>query len=50
MNRLLRIQIGRGQTPFLHVMADNSHARALYERMGFRHHQRLACRVVSRSG
>ena len=50
MNRLLRIQIGRGQIPFLHVMADNSHARAIYERMGFRHHQRLACRVMSRRG
>ena len=50
MNRLLRFQIGRGQIPFLHVMADNTHARALYERMGFRHHQRLACRVVSRTG
>ena len=50
MNRLLRLQIGRGQIPFLHVMADNSHARAMYERMGFRHHQRLACRVVSRAG
>ncbi len=50
MNLLLRIQIGRGQMPFLHVMADNTHARALYERMGFRHHQRLACRVVSRTG
>ena len=49
MNLLLRIQIGRGQTPFLHVMAENTHARALYERMGFRHHQRLACRVVSRT-
>lgn len=50
MNRLLRLQIARGQIPFLHVMADNSHARAMYERMGFRHHQRLACRVVSRAG
>lgn len=49
MNRLLRLQIGRGQIPFLHVMAENRHARALYERMGFRHHQRLACRVVSRA-
>ncbi|MCC6560549.1 MAG: GNAT family N-acetyltransferase, partial [Xanthomonadales bacterium] len=26
MNLLLRIQIGRGQTPFLHVMAENTHA------------------------
>lgn len=47
MNRLLRLQIGRGQLPFLHVMAGNAHARLMYERMGFRHHQRLACRVVS---
>lgn len=48
MHLLLRIQIGRGQTPFLHVMADNDHARGVYERMGFRHHQRVVVRVVSR--
>jgi ribosomal protein S18 acetylase RimI-like enzyme len=48
MNHVLRLQISRGQTPFLHVMADNTHARALYERMGFVFHQRLSCRVVSR--
>lgn len=48
MNLLLRIQIARGQMPFLHVMAENAHARGMYERMGFRHVQRLACRVVSR--
>ncbi len=48
MHLLLRIQIGRGQMPFLHVMADNNHARGVYERMGFRHHQRVVVRVVSR--
>lgn len=48
MNLLLRTQMARRQRPFLHVMAENVHARGVYERMGFRHHQRLPCRVVSR--
>ena len=48
MNLLLRLQISRGQVPFLHMMHDNVTARGVYERMGFRHHQRLACRAVSR--
>jgi ribosomal protein S18 acetylase RimI-like enzyme len=48
MNLLLRLQMSRGQVPFLHMMHDNATARGVYERMGFRHHQRLACRVVSR--
>jgi predicted GNAT family acetyltransferase len=38
----------RNQTPFLHVMRDNVHARTLYERMGFRFHQEVVLRVVSR--
>jgi predicted GNAT family acetyltransferase len=29
-------------------MSDNLHARRLYERMGFRFHQEIAVRVVSR--
>jgi ribosomal protein S18 acetylase RimI-like enzyme len=49
MNLLLRLQIERGQVPFLHVMHDNSNARGVYEHLGFRHHQTLPCRVVSRS-
>ncbi len=49
MNLLLRIQIGRGQTPFLHVMAENAHARNMYEKIGFRHVDRKVCRVVSRT-
>ena len=46
--KLLRLQVGRGQLPFLHVVDENAHARRLYERMGFVHHQDLVVRVVTR--
>lgn len=46
---LVRRQLARGQTPFLHVMQANERARALYARMGFAHRQQLALRVVSRA-
>ena len=46
--KVVRSQMERRQTPFLHVMSDNLHARRLYERMGFRFHQEVAVRVVSR--
>ena len=46
--KLVRNQMRRGETPFLHVMSDNLHARRLYDRMGFRFHQEIAVRVVSR--
>src|SRR5262249_46320039 len=36
MLKLVRGQLQRGETPFLHVMRDNASARELYERMGFR--------------
>ena len=49
MHRLIRLQLARGQTPFLHVMHGNEAARALYARMGFRHHSDIAVRVVSRT-
>ncbi len=45
---LVRREIARGQLPFLHVMADNLHAQRVYERMGFRFHQEVALRIVSR--
>jgi GNAT superfamily N-acetyltransferase len=45
---IVRRQIARGQLPFLHVMADNLHAQRVYERMGFRFHQEVALRIVSR--
>ncbi len=49
MHRLIRLQLARGQTPFLHVMKGNDAARALYARMGFRHHGDIAVRVMSRT-
>jgi len=46
--KLIRLEVGRNQTPFLHVMQDNVHARRVYERMGFRHHREVLFRVVAR--
>jgi ribosomal protein S18 acetylase RimI-like enzyme len=48
MQELLRRQVQRGEQPFLHVMHDNVHARALYARMGFRDHRETIVRVVTR--
>lgn len=48
MQTLLRSELRRGAWPFLHVMTDNHRARAIYERLGFKPHQELPLRVVSR--
>jgi GNAT superfamily N-acetyltransferase len=48
MLKLIRRQTARGETPFLHVMRDNTGARALYERMGFRNRHETAIRVIAR--
>ena len=50
MEKVVRGQLARGQTPFLHLLSANATARALYERMGFRHHQTLAVRAVTYLG
>ena len=50
MLKLVRRQMQRGETPFLHVMRDNDEARRLYERMGFRIYLECAVRVVARKG
>lgn len=47
MLKLLRRQMLRGETPFLHVMHDNVGAHGLYQRMGFRDYQEPVVRVVS---
>jgi ribosomal protein S18 acetylase RimI-like enzyme len=46
MLKLIRREMLRGETPFLHVMHDNHGARRLYQRMGFRDHQQAVVRVV----
>jgi GNAT superfamily N-acetyltransferase len=50
MQRVIRRQLARGQTPFLHVMSANRAARALYQKMGFRHHQQLSVRAITYVG
>src|SRR5437763_1237068 len=47
MTKLIRRQMQRGETPFLHVVRDNTTARRLYERMGFRDHRERVVRVVT---
>jgi ribosomal protein S18 acetylase RimI-like enzyme len=44
MNTVMRGIRARGETPFLHVRADNARAIGLYKRLGF--HQRLAMHFV----
>ena len=45
--KLVRRQLQRGQTPFLHVMSANSTARALYESLGFRNYLETVVRVIT---
>ena len=47
--KLVRRQLLRGKTPFLHVMSTNTGARALYEKMGFRNYLETVVRVISRT-
>jgi ribosomal protein S18 acetylase RimI-like enzyme len=49
MTKLIRRQLQRNETPFLHVMRDNTHARELYKRMGFREYCETVVRVIFRS-
>ena len=48
MLKLIRREMLRNETPFLHVMRDNTSARQLYERMGFRNYKETVVRVISR--
>jgi ribosomal protein S18 acetylase RimI-like enzyme len=47
MHELLRRQLARGETPFLHVMRENTGAFRLYEAMGFRVYRESVVRVVA---
>jgi ribosomal protein S18 acetylase RimI-like enzyme len=49
MLKLVRCQLQRGETPFLHVMSANERAHALYLRMGFRDERETVVRVVARA-
>lgn len=48
MLKLIRRQMQRDETPFLHVMSDNAQARRLYNRMGFVDYREPVVRVVRR--
>jgi ribosomal protein S18 acetylase RimI-like enzyme len=47
-SKIVRLQMLRGQLPFLHVISSNENAHALYERMGFRDYRETVVRVVER--
>ncbi len=46
--KLIRREMQRGETPFLHVMGDNPGARGLYQKMGFRDYCETTLRIISR--
>lgn len=47
--QVLRLQMQRGQLPFLHVISSNTAALTLYEQMGFREYKETVVRVVERT-
>jgi predicted GNAT family acetyltransferase len=46
--KLVHREMGRGLTPYLHVMEHNTGARALYEKLGFRNYLETTVRVITR--
>ncbi|MGH8028599.1 MAG: GNAT family N-acetyltransferase [Arenimonas sp.] len=47
VDKLVRRQVARGETPFLHVMSTNAAGHGLYSRMGFADYREAVVRVVS---
>jgi GNAT superfamily N-acetyltransferase len=47
VDKLIRRQVARGETPFLHVMSSNLAGHGLYQRMGFADYREAVVRVVS---
>ena len=50
MLKLIRREMLRNEAPFLHVMQDNTSARRLYERIGFRNYKETVVRVIACGG
>lgn len=46
--KLVRRQMERGETSFLHVVSTNTTAHALYEKMGYRNYLETTVRVITR--
>jgi ribosomal protein S18 acetylase RimI-like enzyme len=46
--KIVRLQMQRGQLPFLHVISSNTSAHALYEKLGFRDYRETTVRVVGK--
>lgn len=46
--KLVRRQMLRGKTSFLHVISSNAAARGLYEKMGYRNYRETVVRVITR--
>ena len=49
VDKLVRRQLARGETPFLHVMSTNLAGHGLYQRMGFADYRESVVRVVSKA-
>jgi ribosomal protein S18 acetylase RimI-like enzyme len=50
MNTVISAQLARGETPFLHVLTDNTNAHRIYQRMGFVSFREVLVRVVAYTG
>jgi predicted GNAT family acetyltransferase len=47
---VVRRELARGETPFLHVVSTNARAVAMYQRIGFTIAREVPVRIVSQVG